>query len=121
MAKHRAPVDPDDSTNETNNANANTTSDNTGQGDDVTQAGSSSSTPVESALAELLPRISIVAGNPNAVEVAAVTAVLAAVLEELRGVADVPVPASRSMWERGSSSLRQPIRPGAGAWRAFSG
>jgi len=67
------------------------------------------------------PAISILGGNPTAEELAAVTAVIAGVLEELanehsRAAADGP-----SAWQRSQRQLRGPLHPGAGVWRAFSG
>ena len=54
-------------------------------------------------------------------EVAAVTAVLQAALDEL--AADLsPAPTHAvSAWQRGRGAVRSPLQPGPGAWRSFSG
>jgi hypothetical protein len=52
-------------------------------------------------------------------EVAAVTAVVTAVLDEqASGQADAPT--APSAWQRSQRSLRKSIEPGPGAWRGFS-
>jgi uncharacterized protein (DUF1800 family) len=64
--------------------------------------------------------IHVVAGNPDAAELAAVTAVLAGVLEELaadQGRRELTGP---SAWQRSQRSVRSPIHPGPGSWRSFS-
>ncbi len=65
--------------------------------------------------------IAIVAGNPSPTEVAALTAVLSGVLEELAGEQSRAESTGPSAWQRGQRPIRLPIRPGAGAWRGFSG
>jgi hypothetical protein len=90
---------------------------------------SATPTPVPSApapdagsgLGRYLPHINIVSGNPDAVEVAAVTAVLAAMLEEMSGVDEAPAATAPSAWQRSQRALRQPHVPGAGQWRGFRG
>jgi hypothetical protein len=65
--------------------------------------------------------IRIIGGNPSPEEVAATTAVVGAVLEELvaqQARVDVAVPTA---WSRNQRPFRAPITPGAGAWRSFSG
>lgn len=63
----------------------------------------------------------VVAGRPTADELAAVTAVLAA-LAEAAATADVAqAPAAVSAWYRSSRRLRGPVVPGPGHWRGFSG
>jgi hypothetical protein len=67
------------------------------------------------------PDIAVLAGNPDEAELAAVTAVLAEVLEELaeeQGRRDL---SGVSAWDRSRRSLRTPLAPGPGAWRGFSG
>jgi len=65
--------------------------------------------------------IQIVAGNPNGVEIAAVTAVLTGVLEELAGTISARTITPPSAWSRNQRPIRQPIFPAAGRWRSFSG
>ena len=72
-------------------------------------------------LGHYLPQITIEAGNPDAAEVAAVTAVLAATLEALEGVAEPVAAPAESAWQRSQRALREPLRPGHGRWRGFSG
>ena len=63
--------------------------------------------------------ISIVRGDPSAEEVAAVTAVLSAALEELADANARESVVTTSAWQRGQRNIRQPIHPGPGAWRSF--
>jgi hypothetical protein len=62
------------------------------------------------------PVLRVVRGNPDDAELAALTAVLAgaAAASPTEGK-----PAERSRWADPSARLRQPLRPGPGAWRAF--
>jgi hypothetical protein len=71
--------------------------------------------------AELGAQITITGGNPTGTEVAAVTAVLAAALEELSGQSALQGEAPASAWQRAQRPLRAPLHPGAGQWRSFSG
>jgi hypothetical protein len=64
---------------------------------------------------------SIVAGNPTPEELAAVTAVLAAMVEELEDGARREGAPPVSAWQRSQRAIRRPLNPGAGAWRSFSG
>jgi hypothetical protein len=66
-------------------------------------------------------QISIVGGNPTGTEVAAVTAVLAAALEELGGQSTAQGAPAESAWRRSQRPLRAPLHPGSGQWRSFSG
>jgi len=66
------------------------------------------------------PDIRIVAGNPSAAEVAAVTAVLSGVLEELADERGRELATGTTAWRRSQRSLRVPLAPGHGAWRGFS-
>lgn len=74
----------------------------------------SDSTPTASA-------IRIISTGANAADVAAVTAVLTAALDELAAgqAAETAVPVSA--WQRGQRQLRHTLVPGPGAWRSFSG
>ena len=74
-------------------------------------------TPEESALE---PGIRVTSGNPDDVELAAVTAVLTAALEELAAESGARQDAGPSAWERSQRALRTPLSPGNGAWRSFS-
>jgi len=89
----------------------------------VTPASPDDAVAVDAALAALLPRIQIVGGNPSPSEVAAVTAVLAGVLEELgaRGASAAAAPKGPSAWQRSQRPIRTPLHPGHGVWRGFSG
>jgi hypothetical protein len=65
--------------------------------------------------------IAVISGNPDADELAAVTAVLAEVLDELaaeQGRRELNGP---SAWAKSQRGIRTPVQPGPGAWRSFSG
>ena len=66
------------------------------------------------------PDIRIVRGNPTPAEVAAVTAVLSGVLEELADERGRELGTGTSAWQRSQRALRVPLAPGHGAWRGFS-
>ena len=65
--------------------------------------------------------LEVISGNPDAEELAAVTAVLAGVLEELAAEQGKREQAATSAWARSQRAVRAPLIPGAGAWRSFSG
>ncbi|MBC7763327.1 MAG: acyl-CoA carboxylase subunit epsilon [Candidatus Saccharibacteria bacterium] len=62
----------------------------------------------------------VVAGRPTPAEIAAVTAVMASMIEDLEDDQRVQGPRV-SAWQRSQRSVRAPMNPGAGAWRSFSG
>ncbi|RSM74564.1 acetyl-CoA carboxylase biotin carboxyl carrier protein subunit [Kibdelosporangium aridum] len=64
------------------------------------------------------PLLRIVRGTPDDIELAALTAVVASLPG--RGPDEEPSPESgrRSEWSNPANSLRAPLRPGPGAWRA---
>jgi hypothetical protein len=59
-------------------------------------------------------------GDPTPEELAAVTAVIEAMIEE-RGADDARRAHGMSAWQRSQRSIREPLSPGYGAWRSFSG
>ena len=66
--------------------------------------------------------IAVISGSPDADELAAVTAVLAAVLDELAAEQGRRQQAAGpSAWTQSQRGVRAPIQPGHGAWRSFSG
>jgi uncharacterized protein (DUF1800 family) len=65
--------------------------------------------------------IRVVSANLSPAEVAAVTAVLEAAVEEELDELHSEVPTAPTAWSRSQRSLREPQHPGAGVWRAFSG
>jgi hypothetical protein len=65
--------------------------------------------------------IEVIGGSPDSEELAAVTAVLAGVLEELAAEQGRREQAVTSAWARSQRAVRAPLTPGAGAWRSFSG
>ncbi len=65
--------------------------------------------------------IRVIAGNPDVEELAAVTAVLTAALEELAAESGARAQPGPSAWERSQHTLRAPVHPGYGVWRSFSG
>ena len=62
------------------------------------------------------PVFSVVAGNPDETELAAVTAVLTAVAEEASGQRMQANDRSPNAWAQSQRTLRSPIVPGPGAW-----
>jgi hypothetical protein len=70
--------------------------------------------PVETDLA-------VISGSPSAEDMAAITAVLAGVLDELAAEQGRRELAAPSAWARSQRALRSSLRPGDGAWRSFSG
>jgi hypothetical protein len=65
--------------------------------------------------------IAVISGNPDADELAAVTAVLAEVLDELAAEQGRREQAGQSAWARSQRGIHPPIQPGPGVWRSFSG
>jgi aryl-alcohol dehydrogenase-like predicted oxidoreductase len=65
--------------------------------------------------------VAVISGNPSSEELAALTAVLAEVLEELAAEQGRRESAATSAWARSQRGVRATITPGAGAWRSFSG
>ncbi|MFC5140201.1 acyl-CoA carboxylase subunit epsilon [Actinomycetospora rhizophila] len=61
------------------------------------------------------PTLRIVRGEPDAAEIAALTAVLATAGG---GGDDAPDPTPRSGWARHVDLVRGPVHPGPGGWRA---
>lgn len=68
-----------------------------------------------------MPRITIVAGNPTAVDLAAAHAVISAAIAEQheRGVERLEPPVDH--WSSRSHSMRRLLEPGPGAWTASRG
>ncbi|MHC5795214.1 acyl-CoA carboxylase subunit epsilon [Lacisediminihabitans sp. FW035] len=66
------------------------------------------------------PEFDVVAGSPTAEELAAVTAVITSMIEEVEDGRRAEGPRV-SAWQRSQRSIRAPLHPGAGAWRSFSG
>ena len=67
------------------------------------------------------PALSIVSGTPTPTELAAVTAVIAALLEQIDDDALQGAAQRVSAWQRSQRSARSPLHAGYGAWRSFSG
>lgn len=65
--------------------------------------------------------ITIISGAPSAAELAALTAVVTALAEELSDDALLTVERGQSAWQRSQRAVRHPLLPGPGAWRSFSG
>jgi hypothetical protein len=75
-----------------------------------------------SALPPAATDVRIVSGNPSDEEIAAVTAVLAALAEQrASAVAEEAVVPPPSAWERSRRGIRKPIEVGQGRWRGFTG
>ena len=67
------------------------------------------------------PPLRIVSRNVTDDEIAAVTAVLQAALEEHAALNDAHEGTSVSAWERSTRGLRSTLTPGPGKWRSFEG
>jgi hypothetical protein len=65
------------------------------------------------------PQYSVVSGSPTAQEIAAVSVVLGAAIEEFGTELTVAEKGAHNSWSRGQRSLRAPLTPGPGAWRGF--
>jgi hypothetical protein len=63
----------------------------------------------------------VIGGNPDTDDLAALTAVLAEVLDELAAEQGRRKSAAGNAWARSQRGVRTPIYPGAGVWRSFSG
>ena len=63
----------------------------------------------------------IVSSGATPEEVAAVTAVLQAALDQLAAEASAADGPTVSGWQRSQYQLRQPLVPGPGQWRSFAG
>ena len=66
------------------------------------------------------PAITVIGGNPTASELAAVTAVIAALAQEQSDDDRSASEPTTSAWQRSQRSLRPALEPGPGAWRGFS-
>lgn len=66
------------------------------------------------------PSIKVVSTSATPLEIAAVTAVVTATLEEL-AASQGAEEAVESAWQSSRRSLRRPVHPAPGAWRGFSG
>ncbi|WP_034275132.1 acyl-CoA carboxylase subunit epsilon [Haloechinothrix halophila] len=65
------------------------------------------------------PLLRVVRGEPDDVELAALTSVIAAAASRGGGDAN-GTSKRRSLWGEPAAQLRTPIQPGPGAWRASS-
>jgi hypothetical protein len=65
------------------------------------------------------PDIRIVSGNPDDVEMAALTAVVAGVLEELAALRQAQKDMGPTAWQRSQRALRSPLHAGNGQWNGF--
>ena len=79
----------------------------------------SDSTASDSATAK--PDLRIVSSGADPDDVAAVSAVVQAALDELAAGLEVEGGVGQSAWQRSQRGVRGTITPGAGAWRSFSG
>ena len=62
--------------------------------------------------------IRIVTGSPTEEEIAAITAVLHATLDELAANEATRAQATTTAWQRDQRGLRTTLAPGNGAWRS---
>jgi len=71
--------------------------------------------------AETFDTLTVLSGNPTAEELAAVTAVIEATLNEQGENDRHSDHQGPSAWQRSQRGLRATLRPGHGVWRGFSG
>ncbi len=76
----------------------------------MTDAASPAESPIRVLTADLTPE-----------EIAAVTAVVQAALDELADSAATESGPAVSAWQRSQRNIRGTLTPGPGAWRGFSG
>jgi hypothetical protein len=76
--------------------------------------------PATNETTDVAAEFTIVGGSPTHTEVAAVTAVLLAAVEDESADAAPVDTQGPSAWERSQRAIRAPLHPGAGAWRGFS-
>ena len=81
-------------------------------------AGSPNSSSTEPDVAG--PSFTIVAGDPTPAEVAAVTAVVTAALEEIAADHERDANTGASAWQHSQRAIRAPITRGIDTWRGFS-
>ena len=65
--------------------------------------------------------IQVLSGAPDDTDIAAITAVLSEMLDELAAEQGRIQQATTSAWARSQRTVRAPIHAQAGAWRSFSG
>jgi uncharacterized protein (DUF1800 family) len=63
----------------------------------------------------------VVSKSLSAAELAAVTVVVGAAVEQELDELQTETVDAPSAWERSRRGLRTPLQPGSGAWRSFSG
>lgn len=68
-----------------------------------------------------LPDLRVLSGNPTAAELAAVAVVVGALAQELQDGETLAAASGPDAWARSTRALRQPLSPGRGAWRGFTG
>jgi len=76
-------------------------------------------------MADPLAGFRVISGDPTPTELAAVTAVVLALVEEAQDEqyaleAAASARPGPSAWQRSQRAVRRPLRPGFGAWRGFS-
>jgi hypothetical protein len=62
----------------------------------------------------------VLSGNPTAAELAAITAVLSAMVEEAESSQRLAGSRGESAWQKSQRAIRTQLTPGYGAWRSFS-
>jgi hypothetical protein len=73
------------------------------------------------AAAVAAPGFRVMSGNPTPAELAAVTAVLSAALEEATALLVPAKEQGQSAWQLAQRPIRMPLARGIGTWRSFSG
>ncbi|MEO7122853.1 MAG: acyl-CoA carboxylase subunit epsilon [Lacisediminihabitans sp.] len=67
------------------------------------------------------PSFRVLSGNPTPAELAAVTAVLSAAIDEATATGRRTEERGRSAWQLAQRPIRMPLDRGIGTWRNFSG
>jgi hypothetical protein len=75
---------------------------------------------VDGAASDGTAELRIIFGDPTPTELAAVTAVLSAMIEEAESSRRQSGRRGQSAWQRSQAPIRQTLSPGFGAWRTFS-
>jgi hypothetical protein len=72
-----------------------------------------------SATPDTATELGIISGDPTPSELAAITAVLGAMIEEAETSQRQSARRGQSAWQRSQKPIRQTLSPGFGAWRTF--
>lgn len=80
-----------------------------------------SETDAGAAAATAAPSFSVISGNPTPAELAAVTAILSAAIEEAKTTGRRTEERGLNAWQLAQRPIRASLNRGVGTWRSFSG